>query len=115
MSGGTRAEVLERVGAALSTIPPRWRERGDLSLLAAAADPTGISLAGCGFAQVLVDTAGGWLAAALPGSPLLGEPGLPGAWPVPQPPLRAGARFLGLCAGQTVPTGDVARACGVRA
>lgn len=112
-AGGDRASVTAAIYEGLRALPARWRDRTDLSLLVAVADEQGIGLAGCGFAQVLVETSGGWLAAALPGSPLIGEPGLPDAWSAPQPPLRTGTRFLGLAADTAVPL-DPARACGVR-
>lgn len=109
-----RDGLIAAVGAGLRGLPARWRDRGDLSLLLAGADEQGIRLMGCGLAQVLVETTGGWLAAALPGSPLVGDPGLPAEWAAAQPPLRAGVRFLGLPAGVPLPP-DVARACGVHA
>ncbi len=113
-TGRDREALIAAVGVGLRAIPAALRDRADLSLLLAVADARGILLMGTGFAQVLVDTEGGWLAAALPGSPLIGEPGFPEDWAVGQPPLRTGTRFLGLPTGLAVPT-DAAHACGVRA
>ncbi len=116
VTGDGRFDVIARAWAAVGTLPERWKTREDLCLLFAAADPAGILLSAAGVANVYVEaTPGGWVAAALSGSPLYTEPGVPERAPVPQPSLRPGTRFIGLPRDVALPKPkDLALACGVR-
>lgn len=114
--GDSRFTVIAAAWAAVAALPERWRAREDLSVLFAAADADGIVLSSAGLTGVWVEGESGWVAAALSGSPLFTEPGVPGRAPTPQPPLRAGARFVGLPRDIALPRpADIALACGVRA
>ncbi len=113
--GDGRFDVINQAWAAVDTLPERWKTREDLSLLLAACDPAGILLSSAGMAAVYVESPAGWVAAALSGSPLFTEPGAPARPPVPQPSLRPGTRFVGLCKDMPLPKpADIALSCGVR-
>ncbi len=115
VTGDGRFDVIARAWAAVDQLPERWRAREDLSLLFAAVDPAGVLLSATGLAGVFVESPSGWVAAALSGSPLFTEPGVPARPPVPQPSLRAGTRFAGLCKDMPLPRpADIALSCGVR-
>lgn len=111
---GPRDAWLRGVFQALPLLPPRWIDRGDLSLLLVARDADGVRLTGVGLADVLVLVQGAFVPALPRTSPLRGEPGpLPDA-PVLEAPLRDGAVWLGLAPGMPVPDPvGWAAACGV--
>lgn len=111
----TRFDAVARIWAAIAELPERWRTREDLSILIAAADAEGIALSAAGLTGVWVQNDSGWVTAALSGSPLFTEPGVPARAPTPQPPLRSGVRFVGLPRDIALPRpADIALACGVR-
>ena len=115
VTGDGRFDVITRAWEAVATLPERWKTREDLSLLFVASDPAGNLLSAAGLAGVYVESSSGWVAAALSGSPLFTEPGAPARPPVPQPSLRPGNHFVGLCKDMPMPKpADLALSCGVR-
>lgn len=115
VTGDGRFDVISRAWAAIDQLPERWKTREDLSLLLVASDPAGILLSSAGLTAVYVESPAGWVAAALSGSPLFSEPGVPSRAPVPQPSLRPGTRFVGLGKDMPLPKpADIALSCGVR-
>jgi hypothetical protein len=110
----TSSHALTRLWPHLRALPARWATRADLCFVAAAHDGARMLLTGVGLDGVLVETGSGWVVAALSGSPLLGETGLPAHDPAPQPPLRTGARVIGLPPGAALPAADkLDLACGL--
>ncbi len=115
VTGDGRFDVISRAWEAVAKLPERWKDREDLCLLFAASDPAGVMLSATGVTGVFIEGATGWVAAALSGSPLFTEPGVPTRALVPQPPLRPGFRFLGLPKDMAMPKpAEVPMACGVR-
>ncbi len=108
--GADRFALIDATWTALRALDHR-----DLSVLIAASDPGGVSLAACGLDAVY--THGQPLVES--GHPLLGEPGIPERSGYFQPEVGAGEGmsldFVGVPVGARYPTSDVSAACGVRA
>ncbi|MBM4392844.1 MAG: hypothetical protein FJ090_17095 [Deltaproteobacteria bacterium] len=110
LPGADRFALIDAAWAALRSLDHR-----DLSVLIAARDRGGVSLAGCGLEAVY--TGGAPLVEA--GHPLLGEPGIPERTGYCQfeggERDRASGDLVGVPVGARYPAGDLAAACGVRA
>ncbi|MBM4368649.1 MAG: hypothetical protein FJ102_20720 [Deltaproteobacteria bacterium] len=110
LPGADRFALIDAAWAALRCLDHR-----DLSVLIAARDPGGVSLAACGLDAVFA----GGSALVEGGHPLLGEPGIPERTGYCQ--LEGGgldwasADLVGVPVGARYPAGDLAAACGVRA
>jgi hypothetical protein len=111
LGAGDAETVLATAAAALSGLGARWLARQDLSVLLVAADARGCRATASGLSSVHGCIAGTWRPLATSG-PLVSEPGLPRAHAVS---LEEADRWLAVPSGATVPTGDLAAACGVHA
>ncbi len=110
LPAGDRFALIDAIWAALRALDHR-----DLTVLIAARDPGGVSLAACGLDAVFC----GGASLVEAGHPLLGEPGIPERTGYYQPDAGAAdwgaADFVGVPVGARYPAGDVAAGCGVRA